>query len=504
MKLDLDTLNGSRRECGCCETPGCCPPLIQCQSGYGRAQAVGWFNEESDGSDSDEASKTRYLEKIRTDTGISPADTLSTYPTGGGTYTSRTRAMDWEKRFVQEYSQAFKASIAGAYFTGTCETTDAEFSYHCTYTGGWVEENFAPYFSSGSWHNFRSSREVVTFEDIEGDPDPAHAAWVIAAAAWDAAHPDFVAAHAAWATAKALHDAAYAAWLVLHAAWVAGGSVGTAPVEPPPFTDVEPPARPAEPPEFYPPCTLKTTHTVTTWERVDGEVVLVDNGEHGLPNPRTYVNIPGDGLGSSDTTYSYASAVTYAEFFELANAWLEARANFNHASDSGSDGCEAGVLCQATREMVGYDEAITAILRTDFFRYRIKLNKCCAWKSIRSEWVQIFYPKEWLEWLAIKEATVGSDEIPPEPEAIPVKTPKVWVWAGTPPRCHGSDSLSGSDSDPYDYEPMWSPWSPVIQVPNDEEGTIANRNYKQKCYAAPVQSMPGVFGTYEHSESGSV
>jgi hypothetical protein len=147
-----------------------------------------------------------------------------------------------------------------------------------------------------------------------------------------------------------------------------------------------------------------------------------------------------------------------------------------------------------------------AVIFATAFQYRFKLNKCCAWRAIRSEWDEVFFPKAYLDWLA--ETALLSDESdwPENPGGV-IVTPKAWVWSGVPPRCDGSsDSPDSSEDNPFDYEPMWSPWSALVKTAAGQEGWIELRNYQQKCYEAPPQQMPDVFGVYELADesAGSV
>ncbi|MES2923680.1 MAG: hypothetical protein V4819_19150 [Verrucomicrobiota bacterium] len=424
--LTLEKLNASLAECGCCEHPRCCPPLIECQSGFGRSKSVGFINDgtSDDRSDSGFAGvdwkQTRYLKKTYLEVGSSPADTVTDYPGGSsGSYTSRTLAVDWEKRFIEEYDQGFRASASGAYFSGSaCDSTEETYSYRCEASGGWTETVYEAYFSAGAWHNRVGTIKVGVIEDIGGAPNPDY------------------------------------------------------------------------PGTFYPPCTLKTTLTETVHS-------------FGVPgSPSTLEFIPGFlPAGPFTTSFIYENEVTFEDWVSLVETWLASRMNFDAAEDSGSDGCAPGALCQATKTIYDYSSVDfgQSAMDTDWFRFRIKHNKCCAYTDLRSEWDRVFYSREWLEWFAEVSALTGSDPRPEEP-AKPGRTPQVWTWTGTPPRCDDSASDS-APLDPYDDETMWSPWSLVISMPDGVEGSILNRNYQQKCYGTVPDWMPGVFGTYDPSES---
>lgn len=501
---NLDEWNTLLAQCGCCEMPRCCPPLIECQSGHGWAQPVGFIDYGSDSSDeTDLWKKPRYLRFVRTRHGESIPDTIRDFPSGGGHYSSGGTTASWEIRFIDEYVSPFESAISGAYFAGDCkEGGSRESNSRCDYSGGWVTSGKGIYEDGAGWHSYENSREVAVISDASGEVRQGWTAWHDDAESWDTAHPDFATELADWEADHTAWETEEAEWTTAWDAWDAGGQVGE---EPTLRTEPEEPGdRPEEPDKFYPPCTMRTTVTVTRWHYSAGEVKLYPDTEE-EPNPYTYEIVPGglQGQGPAEPVESYENKITYEEFLTAANAWLSPLSNFDYAEGSDSSGCEPGALCRATRSVDPFEDA--ARLTTDFFRYRVKLNKCCGYPKIRSEWDNVLYPREWLNWLAEWLADEASDSVPApaEPAARPLVTPKAWEWEGVPPMC---DDSSGSDSsadpvDPFDHEPMWSPWSPVIQVPEDMEGVVAMRNYQQKCYGVLPDPMPGVFGGYDESET---
>jgi hypothetical protein len=521
MDLTLDKLRATLAECGCCPPPGCCPPLVECRSGFARAASVGFVDPAFSDSSIPYSRQTRYLRRrFDSRSGVAPPPGISDYPDLSGTFSSAEYVVTWSYAKIEEFDQAFNASVAGAYFTGRdCGPdmqTAATLTYRCEITGGWTERYYDVYYDGSDWVRYQTVLKENVLSDAVGEETEDHVAWSEASAAWDAAHPDYPAEVAAYTAAHAVWQAAYDAWSEAYTAWTAawnawheGGETGPEPEEPAPFTDVEPELadpRPAEPEEFYPPCTQKRVITWTEWHLVGGEVVLRPDTEES-PNPYTetrYEGYVGGGLGDipiEEWEDVLELPVTFEEFVALAEAWIATKANFDYASDSGSDACPPGDLCRATKRF--YPDPASpwqSDIDIDFFQYRFKLDKCCGWQDIRSEWDTIFYPKEWLDW-QIETAALGSGEDPlPEPSR-PVKNPRVWTWSGTPPLCPGSSSDSGSTpADHYDYEPMWSPWSATIFVPGgDHEGVVVNRNYQQKCYEAPQQQFPELFGTYDES-----
>lgn len=518
--LTLDQLRATLAECGCCPPPGCCPPVVECRSGFAVAKSRGFTDPDASISDDLPSRQTRYLRHIQRRAGVAPPDVIALYfpyIDGGPSYVQNSFTVDWSHSFIQEFSQGFDASVSGAYFAGGCgpdmSTAPVE-SYRCEVTGGWTEMYYAERGSAFALTNYLARQVIVTLSDAEGEETENHIAWETESAAWDAAHPDYAAevaahavAHPAWVAALDAWNSSYNDWTDAWNAWHEGGEIGDAPVEPDPFTDPEPTLaepRPTEPPEFYGPCIQKKTTVTTRWEEVGSTVVLTESTEED-PNPSTEVSYSDSGGGLGDIPYEewerlYEEPVTFEDFLSLAEAWIATKADFEHASDSGSDACPPGNLCQASKKFYADPAAYwQSQIEIDFFQYRFKHNKCCAWAERRSEWDTIFYPQEWLDWKTATAALGSGDEPIPEPSR-PVKNPRAWTWTGTPPRCDDSSSSESTPTDPYDYEPMWSPWSATIFVPaGNHEGIVVNRNYQQKCYEAPPEEFPDLFGTYDTS-----
>ncbi len=252
---------------------------------------------------------------------------------------------------------------------------------------------------------------------------------------------------------------------------------------------------------------MKTTHTVTNWERVGGVIQLVESTEE-YPNPSTYHVTPGDLQGQpsfADWEFLYEAPVTQEEWLTAAEDWMDALSDFADADDSGSDSaaCPPGDLCAARRYVGAWVDSWQSSIETDFFQYRIKLDKCCGFKSILSGWREVLFTKEYLDWLADVAALGSSDDIPPSPEDLEANSPKKqWLWEGAPPLCPEDSSASGyeSDYDPFDDEAMWSPWSLTVKLARDKQGRIELRNYWQKCYGSLPDFMPAVMGDIDLSD----
>jgi hypothetical protein len=188
----------------------------------------------------------------------------------------------------------------------------------------------------------------------------------------------------------------------------------------------------------------------------------------------------------------YEEGVTKEEWIALVQAVMD-EAEFPH------EGCMSN-LCGAHRELV--DNLSTGgndiHFSEQWFRYRFKLNKCCAYRSILSGWREVFVPQSYQEWF-LGLAELGSGDVIPAPpvDLEDLAAHKQWLWTGIPPLCKGSSS---SNSDPFDYEPMWSAWSNPVKVPADECGLVVLKNYFQICHGSLQDVMPEVLGQMNFSD----
>ncbi len=533
MDITLDALVGTLQECGCCPPPLCCAPLVECQSRNMYARVIA-FIKYPDASDSDSDVQAGFLPHYRTRAYRNARDevitTTATFPgpesytNGGESYTAETIDYNYTHDFIEEYSDIFSVPDAVPH----CRFNESVYSYRCEVSGGYVRLSYATYATTAAgppvtstWHTYLAFREEVVYSDVSGLESDAHLEWEALytdAATWQGLHDTWVTDNAAWNAWDALRNT-HDEWEAVrdaHDAWEAD-PVG----EEPPIEGSEPPEEGAEPPNpdepgaepeaLNPPCTMRTTTTQTSWEVIGlpgggVEVRLVDYGSDGPDNPQTFhSDSAGGNPGSPDPVVVYSNLITFESWLAAVDAFHTLSANFDGIEDeSTSTACTTRDRCSASKDIYRnlIDQDGTWNANFQWFRYRFKLNKCCAWQSIRSEWDEILYRQEWLDWKATMDARGDSESTPDpvEPSPEPVKTAKVWEWTGTPPRCPDDSSLS-SDAppvDPYDHEPMWSPWSAVVKMPAGEiQGVILNRNYQQKCYEAPPQQMPDVFGTYE-------
>lgn len=507
----LHHLNQILHECGCCQHPSCCEPEVEYQSGSCLVDDVGFVDHDESngesGSDDEPWKVTKYLRRVLTSGYTGYAGVQVPYPSPnpeGEKYIGSSAEGSITMKYFEEYSSPIEASASGIY---TCKEDDSVFSTRCTYAGSMTEEHKGTYRHDGKWHSYVSTVVSMTVSSVAGQRRKEHIEWEENHSAWEAANPNYEQdvqqyneAHSAW-------QAAEAQWQNAWNNWHAGGQQGEEP--PYPNAPTEPPKPPSEPTKFYSECTSKSTYTRRNYRIVyqDGLPVreMVPSSP-GNPNPYNYETIPMQAIGVAvPTKTTYEEPVSWRQWLSLADAWVNANvisfpndsADESAAPDLGN--CKPGDWHYA-QKTVGMGPGGTTgnpakRMLSRYFRYRLKLNKCCGYKDIRSEWDLIRYPAKWLQW-----SSGGQNGVEPE---LPEKTPQVWGWSGTPPQCHDSDSAPKED-DPYDYRPMWSPWSQVVKMPDGEdEGIMRNRNYKQKCYEGPPEDMPEVFGTYARPESDS-
>ena len=484
MDLTLNALIGTLQECGCCPPPECCPPLVECQEIFGAIGFAGFLKPPESESDSSLLEPGLYKKRTRV-VSISGGYTVDgTYNIGAGdvTYAAFVSSITYNSTRVEEVESPLAGGLYGRFIPDPCGVEVGGWKdVVCTFAGSWVETNqsvaFTGTFPDYDVHVFTSLQRTTTYSSAEGDETEAHAAWRT------------------------------------------GGMEGPEPVE------------------LYGPCVLKITESVSAWYYGEGGVTAEESTGFPdyIPYPITTVtyddslgvpSVPGgsDGVDVIDE-FVYADLVTWADFITLAHGWMEGNINFRATpemagSESASDVCEYGPGCHPYTaigsfysEYTGYPTypdyaGFPALLPSGtsylfvlrgFVRFRFKLNKCCPWRNIHSEWDQVFYPREWLDWFSYQTRKGESDPDLPEPAPAPEKALKAWSWSGTPPLCSEDSDSTTPPVDPYDHEPMWSPWSLVMSSRDD--GVIANRNYQQKCYEAPVQEFPTLFGTYTGSES---
>lgn len=513
----LAEVNAVLAQCGCCEHPRCCPPLLECRSLTFQAGANGW-DLPPDSTDSDPPplwQATKYLRKTTSHAsyGSDNITSVSNYPGSGSAieYTSYTRVDTRSYTFSEWVDRAFSAALG-------CLEVSGVFFEQCSFGGTLVTRYYAPVYSGGTWTNYLATEFVQTEVSVAGETTEEFTAWEAESAQWDIDHPDFAAEEetyatdfAAWQADYTAYEAEYAQWEIDYDAWLTGGEVGPEPtVRDAPGEPPAPPPRPLAPGEFYPPCTRKTTVVRTNWKHeMSGGVAIISlvPGTEEVPNPLATHTIGTPGGVTGPTVYS--EPVTLADFKAAAEAWAEENsaaafaATELAASDSGA--CAAGFdLCGASKFYSSGVDPWRAAIYAQVFRYRWKLNKCCGYSSIQSGWREVYWPKAYLDWLDLLETLGSDDPVPPPPVDLDaLATKKQWLWTGTPPLCpedSADSSASAPPVDPFDHEPMWSPWSAPVKVPDGQEGRIGLRNYFQICYATLRDFMPAVTGALDFSD----
>ncbi len=318
----------------------------------------------------------------------------------------------------------------------------------------------------------------------------------------------------------------YAQWETEWNAWNDGGQIGPEPEEP---DAVDEPM--AKPTQYYGKCWYKITTTVTIdphyfgynsdgsspddpdgeafaeWiaGKAVGEPPCSGSGEFVSAYTQTPVSAMPDYGGSTTSSEEvYEEGVDKDGWIALVEGVM-ADAQFPH------EGC-MGELCTARKQILqNIDSGGNDISYAEqWFRYRIKLNKCCGYRNILSGWREIFFPQVYLDWLETIAGLGSSDDIPSAPvDPNDTATKKQWSWSGEPPLCPDGSSSASEDSsfeilDPYDHEPMWSPWSLVVKVPPGEQGIVAIRKYWQKCYGNLPDLMPTVMGDIDLGSDSEV
>lgn len=497
-------------DCGCCMMPKCCPPQLQCQSGFSTIGFVGFTDPGISDSNSDGITDKFLRHVTRTEENSYTETSNYPYPDDATTYTSLSVTSTAYEQTVMSYATALHASISGAFFAAACFIEANPEVMTCEFGGTRTETHTGLSREDGVWVEYVLQEVSKVVSSAEGDETTDHIQWELDAAQWDIDHPDYATEHAAWVTAHAEWVTAHAAWVIEYQAWEDAGGVGDPPEEP--IEPVEPPPRPVEPDEFYGPCWWKTVTTTTNYERYwtgSAWATRAIAGTEEFPNPSTVTSygFTGSPLEGPTTgpTVSYENRVTHAEFLAQAEAWTAANRHriFDAADTSGeSAGCEPGDLCYASRS----DGSPTTAYQEIFFRYRWKLNKCCGLYAGLA-WLEVYYPKEFIDWLAAELASSGHTD----PPVIPTTTNKAWEWEGLtrPTECNNSNSSDSviGPNDPgwnaFDDETRWSPWSLTVSVPSGEMGRVHLRNLYMSCYRSIYGTKPDLiplYGTYDPSD----
>jgi hypothetical protein len=145
------------------------------------------------------------------------------------------------------------------------------------------------------------------------------------------------------------------------------------------------------------------------------------------------------------------------------------------------DGCMASYTCSLPE---------SSIVNYEAFRYRWRVPPCHPGSYYKIEWDQIFFPREYLEWLddAQDPDVVAFDPNANPPPALPVITAKSWEWTGTAlGDCNSTDPLNDYDYR-KDLSDRMSDWSDTVET--TEEGIIEMRNVRVYCYRSTYGSKP--------------
>ncbi len=496
-----DSTEAEAGDCGCCLMPKCCPPQLECQSGSAYVSFEGHliFGESWDSVDGPEWERTRYLKKNIRHVGDSQT-TTGTYmndeedPPVEVTYTTETITASQFFQTSYEYSQAFSARM-----NSWCISSATELTETCEIGGTQeISQNLVVH-DGDQYYVYEGHSQSRVYSTADGDETPAHIAWRAESDAWTDLYTNqegFDAALAEWESATATYDA----WTTARDAWVNEDPDNRNPEDYPEPEPDQPGDRPIElsnePTAYFGQCDVKCVTTDTYWNWN----YTTHSREFDSTNTYTIYQSNIDGPSHLDVTYE--TPVTYADFFVLASAWVEANRDefFTKIDSSGSDACPSDTNCYAE------NAEGTGSLTSRFFRYRWKLNKCCGLYAGLA-WLQVYYPKAFIDWLAAELAS--SDHT--EPPILPTTSNKVWEWEGLTrnPECDNSDSadsvIGPNDPgfDPFDDDSRWSPWSLVVTVPMGEFGRVHLRNLYMSCYRSIYGTKPDfipLYGTYDPSD----
>lgn len=440
MATTLNRLNELIGACGCCELPTCCPPLIECRTLQSSFSFATGFTQDAD-------PKQYRVEELGTSYGLHDPVT-DTFPGTDETYISEEYTGSGSVTTRTEISSLWQAGFIGASPCGTPSSEDITSETTCTAAGGGSHKFFGGYFEDDSWHTYLASEVTYAGTDVSNEQTPEHAAW----------EED----HDVWLGELAAYEAEYAEYEEDHAEWVEGGMVGPEPEPPEPIRE-----EPVEPPYGHPCGTLSVVATTTVYDGPDDS-----EGETTSSEFFTLVGSLPLWDGTTEDTRTLTEGNTPEELVGLAQAWADGNVAAAFEACPGGEGCLA----------IGPDETTG---ETQYFRYRYKLNRCCGWKTIRSEWLEIEADQPWLDWEA-----AGDEEAEEPPGAI--DTPRVWEWSGTPTSegCRDEDGNPDPEADPYIDEDMWSEWSSPLGAGLDTGRLVVLRDYRQKCYQAPPQTFP--------------
>lgn len=499
----LQDWNERLEQCGCCPMPTCPEPIQLCQSIRFGVVTAGYRQTllSSDSSSDSDLSCSLHLSKTTGTLYSGIGTTTDVYAVSGGgvvtiedhPYESRIVGGSLTRNVIEEWSQGWSASVIQCGASSISEELT-----RCELIGSFSEEERLGY-AYGS----PQQRKVVTtltreysYEDVEGELNPAYSQWEEDFAQWELDHDQWVIDHDQWMIDLADYEETYQE---AYDAWVDGGMVGDEPDYNPP-NEPEEPAEPYEPVQFWPPCTSKTTISSTLYEVsfVDGEPFSepVESTEEN-PNPvveEFFDVIVRPPTSSTPIETEFGEAVNPSEQLALGVAWARSQMTWDGSSDSsGSNSCEQEAFCKA-EFFESVDDCSGEVAGQDV-RYGWCIPEEHYGSYYRIEWDEVFFPQGWDD---------SQDSNPPEPQL----TPRAWEWTGAPtyPNESASDSNSSDFFDSSSDE-RCSPWSPIIQVPDGLSGEVEIRNVRVLCYRSSLgqkfQLYPN-FGIYVEPDQSSI
>ncbi len=520
--LTLAEYNALIAQCGCCELPRCCPPLLECQSLHAHFTARGYT------SVNDSAAWPKHRKWGTRTTATGSWSQTGPNPHNSGTSTYQVWTVSAEAFRGIEIERTYSGGVTPVEGSGSssgpcphwpvpndvvaCAASGAAASTNYTWVfwGGGTPEQPAPhadFAASMSWSESISSAEGETTEIFAAWRGlyPTDADYEAALEAYGA----YIQAYDGWMDSQPLRDSfgSDGEFNAALEAWEAAA----------PDSVDEPAARPSM--EVYPKCWFRITTTYVIHPHYFGKYSDGSSAEPEEPSSTVQEWLDGGGSGSppcSGTgTLSRYTDAPISSISKPPGTAIEADTEFlepftrdewraevaavvdDLVGDFPDEGCYLA-HCGASRQVT--EESYSEIA----FRYRFKLNKCCGYRNILSGWREVFFTQEYIDWHNLITGPGSSVTIPPPPVDLDAISPhKEWLWEGIPPLCpQGSSSASSSEeTDPYDEESMWSPFSLTVRVPPGEYGHIVLRNYQQKCYGTLFDLMPRVTGEVDLSDS---
>jgi len=514
----------------CCPMPSCPPPVKECQSIYGSAEPKGFFDYDPD-PDADHW--PIYLRKFYKVSAAHSKTLNGSYelPSGTVEYVAETDDLDVERIFGEEFNQNYRAHLQ----MGDCVDFLEEYTLICEYVGTQIINKFF-HVNLGSEPDGSNPRIVILKSqesrsevvDLSGELNPAYTEWQDETVAYEA---DVI----AWEQENEAYISAFQSWTVEMQNWIDNGEAGDAPEEPDALR--EPPERPTEPVEFFPPCTfvIKNTDKLYTYDYTpggDGYSSAVD--AEGSPEIITWQE-PANDVGGIDfysdeittSDYIFETPTTKDEWKDQMISFLGDNLIFPNEEPDLDAPCPFGSECNSSVPAIDDTTVVVSMYKA---RYRVGIPGTenyagyddakdafdlvkAAWVALpesergqepvapiqypyfEAQWDEVFFPKEWSDWDVLKSAYDTATEAK---EAWDDADPADRGPAPVVPEDPGEEpepapSLVASRSWTYGGTVEFSEW---FEIPIPEtEGETRLVNMRTKCHrSAQFGVLPTAHG----------